>query len=584
MRSFFAVLWPAGDEPPIVAAARSVVGNAQMVPLLKTRGLFVATRNLEAFPFAPQGASRGCVIGDIHYRHGPADAFDGSPTEIERIAGIFRSGAVSEQCWGSFLAFHSRSDDEPFDVRLSPFASLCAYYLVAQSALFIASDARFLANIAALRPAIDWDSVGCQLRFDNVSLRNTCLHGVQELRSGEVLRWENANAIITPSWNPWAYTDPDLSLAEDEPALELLERELLRCVATRTHGLENPLLDLSGGLDSSILAALSLRGGITPIAVNVFSTGTEGDERDYARSVASHLGIALAERSPQAEMVDVQRCASPQLPRPHARSFVQEIDRLTLTEAPGAAAFINGGGGDAAFCHLQSSGPAADVLYSHAASASFLRTVHQVADAAQCSFWLALRKTLAKAARRPRSIKLVETSTFLARDAGREPAHDQLPWPSPPPKSTLPGKLEHVRGIYSSLFNINGFARTSHLKAVFPLLSQPLLETCLRIPTWMMLGQGHDRYLARRAAQKWLPGAVAWRRSKGGLGQLQRDIFRLNREVMREMLLDGELQKHGLVERGELEAHLRNGSELSSDRFPRLLRLCDLEAWARHWT
>lgn len=585
MPRFLAVLWQGENEPLPVSQALRLAQDRDIAVITRTRGLLVMASGLGSFPFAEgPAAMAGAVLGDVHYRHGPSRAFDGSPAEVVRLEEIFWKAALGQQCWGSFLAFCSPSPDAPFAAFHSPLSSLAAYYTEGDGATIVASDASLLATVSGTRPTIDWPGVTRQLAFDNISYRTTCLSGIRELRCGEALHW-NADSAPSPrfNWDPWAFAALSDPADKPEPHLELLERELLRCVATRTHGLESAILDLSGGLDSSILAALSARSGIEQHAVNMFSAGTEGDERSYAQAVAMHLGLALTEQAPDAGEIDIRSCPSPHLPRVHARSFVQEIDRLTSAAMPTAQAFINGGGGDAVFCHLQSSGPAADVLRSRDAEARFFPTVHNVASAAQCSFWTALRKTLVKAARSTRRARLVENPLFLSREAMAPPDAAELPWP-PPSEGVLPGKLEHVRGIYSSAFNMQGFARSNSMKAVFPMLSQPLVETCLGIPSWAWLAHGHDRYLARSIAAKWLPPQVAWRRSKGGLGQLQRDIFRLNRKTIRAMLLDGTLLKQGIVQRAAIEAHLAPNGDLTSDKFPRLLRLCDFEAWASHWT
>jgi len=77
---------------------------------------------------------------------------------------------------------------------------------------------------------------------------------------------------------------------------------------------------------------------------------------------------------------------------------------------------------------------------------------------------------------------------------------------------------------------------------------------------------------------------VAWRQSKGWLGQLQRDVYRLNKDAIREMLLDGALRKSALLDRAAIEAQLAPESDLTSKQFARLLRIADFEAWAQHWT
>ncbi|MFT4054928.1 MAG: asparagine synthase-related protein [Novosphingobium sp.] len=580
MGDFLAVLWLRTAEPEI--ATRSIVSarELRMDIAIRTLGMLVAVHDTRTCML---DGTLGALVGELHFRHGPAGAFDHSAEEIARLTGFCRQDEHLDNCWGSFLLFHRSSPDGELRIHHSPFSTLCAYYVATPQAVVIASDARILSKVTGIPTSINWRTVASQLAFDNLNLRDTCLSDVQELRAGEtiLLRPDNAPQVRL-TWNPWTFSDPGQSILVDDDAIELVERELLRCVAARTAAHSSAMLDLSGGLDSSILAATCRRVGAAPRAVNLFSALSEGDERGYARAVAEHLGIGLSEAAAQAASVDIERCASPGLARPHARSFVQEADRLTRAAAPDATSFINGGGGDAVFCHLQSSAPAVDALRSAQADIGFLKAVHEVAAAAHCSFWVALRMASVKSFSRLDGVRLVADPGFLLPEGIVAPADDALPWPGPP-RGIPPGKREQVRALYSSIFNVAGFARSQDLTPVFPLLSQPLVEACLRVPSWKWVRQGHNRFLARRIAEKWLPRSVAWRGSKGGLGQLQREIFRINRKTIREMLLNGALQKQGLVDRAQLEAHLAISSDLVSDKHARLLRLCDFEAWIRHW-
>ncbi|MBB3941747.1 asparagine synthase (glutamine-hydrolyzing) [Novosphingobium fluoreni] len=582
MRRFLAVLTHPGTVPAIAQTALHYGKGAGLAPISQMPGLLLMAQNMEAFAIDTEAFSGG-IIGDLYFRHGPGEAFDGTATAIERLAPICRSAELAERCWGSFLLLGRPDMGSEFAAYHAPFSSLPVYYACAGDALVLASDAHLLAGCTQVRARISWPNIASQLAFDDFAARTTCLTGICELRGGETLEWPLNAALITRfNWNPWHHASQDRWLDEEEAAKVLLEREIMRCTSARISRLTLPLLDLSGGLDSSLLAAMAARRKTEVRAVTVFSAATEGDERGFARAVAEHLGIKLAEAEPQAERVDVRLCPTPYLPRPHARSFVQEIDRLTLGAAPDATAFINGGGGDAVLCHLQSSGPAVDRWRSQHRLGGFLHTVTELSAAAQVSFWVGLRKAVAKSMRTHAQVPLAKNPTFLSADVRCVLADTELPWPPPPP-DLCPGKLEHVRGIYSSCFNMHGFARSGSLKAVYPMLSQPLIEICLRIPTWMWLGNGHNRYLARRVAAKWLPPQVAWRRSKGGLGRLQRDVYRLNKERLREMLLDGALQAAGLVDRRAIEGQLAPGADLTSHQFPRLLRLADFEAWAQHW-
>src|SRR3546814_17742343 len=71
-----------------------------------------------------------------------------------------------------------------------------------------------------------------------------------------------------------------------DKAVELVRREILRCVAARLTPDVRYAVDLSGGLDSSIIAAAAAKRGRTLRSITMFSEGNDGDERGFARAVA----------------------------------------------------------------------------------------------------------------------------------------------------------------------------------------------------------------------------------------------------------------------------------------------------------
>jgi len=534
----------------------------------------------------PLGTEIGVIIGDIYRRHVPAAAYDGAPDARHELLGSIRKGQLTRDFWGSFVALGYEEDTEHFFALASPFSTINAYTFINESCVAVSSNPRLLSEIADKRFSINWRAINHQLIWDDLPLSETCLQEVTEIRSGERLSVTKDHRIsIDRMWNPWEFASSGEAIAGRPDAVDRVGREIRRCVKARIPASGVLAIDLSGGLDSSVLAAVcGARDGQT-LALNLYSPQTEGDERGYARVVASHVGMALEEMTPDAGRADVSRCATAHLPRPYARSFAQEIDRLGLEFATKAkaSAFINGGGGDAVFCHLQSSAPAVDALRSFGAGPGFLKTAYEVARAAQCPVWDVVTKSIRKAVRDPRKRSWRTDASFMTREAASMRFTTNAPWHTVP-RDVLPGKVEHVHALYTASFNTNGLSRTGLMKGLFPLLSQPLVETCLRVPTWLWVGQGRNRLVAREAVSQLLPSRVAGRVSKGGLGRLRRDIYQKNRDRIREILLDGSLQARGLISPRDVDEYLSAGFGVTSDQSGRLLRLCDFEAWIAAWT
>ena len=72
-----------------------------------------------------------------------------------------------------------------------------------------------------------------------------------------------------------------------------------------------------------------------------------------------------------------------------------------------------------------------------------------------------------------------------------------------------------------------------------PLVSQPVMEACLAIPSWQWREGGFDRAVAREAFRKDLPDLIAWRRGKGGPDGFTAPDRRSFPPAIRERLLDG---------------------------------------------
>jgi asparagine synthase (glutamine-hydrolysing) len=115
-----------------------------------------------------------------------------------------------------------------------------------------------------------------------------------------------------------------------------------------------------------------------------------------------------------------------------------------------------------------------------------------------------------------------------------------------------------------------------------PLLSQPVVELCLGIPSWRLTA-GRDRGFARAAFAHRLPPRVAHRRSKGVLSTLYAKRLVHSLDVVRPWLLDGALCRAQVLDRAVLEAALTPEALLWEGQASRLAWAACLEGWVRHW-
>jgi asparagine synthase (glutamine-hydrolysing) len=118
---------------------------------------------------------------------------------------------------------------------------------------------------------------------------------------------------------------------------------------------------------------------------------------------------------------------------------------------------------------------------------------------------------------------------------------------------------------------------------VEPLTSQPLLELCLRIPTFILASGAEDRSLARRAFSQDVPANILARRSKGSIEAFIRQTILNNVRFVRGMLLDGVLVRENLLDRQRLEVALSGRPERIAGAPACLFDFLGIEAWARRW-
>ncbi|MBE0547905.1 MAG: hypothetical protein IH627_09685 [Rubrivivax sp.] len=138
-------------------------------------------------------------------------------------------------------------------------------------------------------------------------------------------------------------------------------------------------------------------------------------------------------------------------------------------------------------------------------------------------------------------------------------------------------QVTHFGGYYDP------YQRHAAPELVNPLLSQPLIELVLRIPTYVLTLGGRGRGLARRAFAQDLPPEIVSRRSKGGLQEQITTILARNLAFARQVLLDGELVRRGLIDRSRLERALSGGPG-AVGRAGEIHMYIGVEAWLQRWS
>lgn len=524
----------------------------------------------------------GLVVGTV-FRPGVA-----GPLAAFGAAGAAAVAATAGQylfdyCWGDYVAILPTADG--VRVLRAPFGGLPCLLCRVDGIELAASDVDLLETVGGYRRAIDAVALVRHLAAGDIRRSETCLAGVSEVRGGDRATLTGTGTTRDTGWAPWRFAGERGQLHDRVEADRRLFQQTLYCVRERSAGLIRPLLLLSGGLDSSIVAA-ALAATNRAFACLTFATeNPTGDERSFARLVADALGRPLEEDRNRIELIDLTWSAAAGLPRPVARGFEQGIARRgdAVADLLGCDAIFDGGGGDNVFGSLQSATPAADCLLCEAGRPQFRRVVADIAELAQASRWRVAWRARRRARRRTGYRWPIDTR-FLSPAAAALAQTDSLhPWLAAP-GDILPGRAAHVAMLIAAQGLAEDGLVTGALPVAAPLVSQPLIETCLRIPSWEWFEQGSNRAAARRAFAHLLPSAIAWRRSKGTPDSFVLELFDANRLLLRDWLGGGWLAERGLIDVAAVTAALDDPAPVRDHGFVRLMQLMDAEAWARAQT
>lgn len=516
----------------------------------------------------------GSVLLGEAMASGPAKCQEATDIALRASGGRL----LLEQYWGDYVALIRMAGRSELGVVRPPCSQTPLLRRRLGAATLLSSELHALIAAGDV-PGIDWGFVAEHVAFRHLLSARTGIDTIEEVFPGD-FTIEGSSPSRTAIWSPWRWTSPDRRIADASAAAGALRSTVDATVASLTDSLGPFLLELSGGLDSSIVAAALHASGSRVTAVNFVTPGPEGDERRFARQVADRFALALTERSFEGD-TDFLLPEPQLLARPGMPALLRPVDAAIAVEGSrvGAAAFVSGTGGDSVFCSLGSAVPAIDRMKVAGIGASVASVVRDLASVHETTLWNSARHAWRAARRATVRRAWPRTEAFVVRDAlpERAPFH---PWLEEP-EGVLPGSRTHVRSIMAALAHLDGYPRHAIAPSIFPLLAQPVVELSLRIPTWLWVRGGRDRSVARAAYADALPLNVARRRGKGAMDSYCHEQFEAARDGLREFLLDGMLADAGILDRDAVGAFLSRSPGLRDNAFYHLVALADVEAWSR---
>jgi asparagine synthase (glutamine-hydrolysing) len=597
MYHYVALAWdvcsrPAADEAQRLA--RSVGASTSDWRIdAHIPGLIVLHRNAdESFRTYVLPQASGFVLGRLFRKaDDPCEDVVIGADEAMRF-GSSHGRALSETYWGGYVAFLRDTARSVTSIVRDCSGRVPCYWSRIGAVEVFCSDIRDVSHLLA-SVTIDWSYIAAFIQMSDLQIRRTGLVGVTELLAGDVVVLDEGGARHDCLWSPERVSDvgriDDYELARTE-----LRRAVAMCISSWASVHERVLHLLSGGFDSALVLAWLPRAARSPrlTCLNRFANAAQEDERHYARLAARRAGVELIEAEWQAGNRTLHQVvlSTPRNSKPSVPALWAMLDlafRNQLAERLRVSAISTGQGGDHLFLHLPDPVAAPDFILDRGISRGLLRVMDETARLSHRSFWQIARATLAAryGSRNVGTSAIAQYKRFfIAQDALPKDleAYVAHPWQLGA-SGRSPGRELQALSIANLTNRHRPLGDLEYAPELHPLISQPLMECCLRIPTYFHLRGGRRRALAKDAFARDIPEEITRREDKGSIISVTVRAIRDSRPFLRETILGGALAQERLLNIAELEPILKDSHPLRAEQIFPLLACVAAEAWARGW-
>jgi asparagine synthase (glutamine-hydrolysing) len=452
-----------------------------------------------------------------------------------------------------------------------------------------------VADLAPLKlPAFtaNWHYLAAFIYSSQLQIRECAYKEIKEVLSGDCLVMSGLAVRQSVIWDPRDICRQRQIVRYDEAVTEL--REVAQTCIDAWAAIYNPVLhSLSGGFDSAVVLGCLSHSSSKPriTCVNQYAREHDEDERRYARLAADRAQVRLVEL----DMASVTNCfdtrllAAPRMPKPSGLILSRLLEIQTINQLAagiGSRTLWTGQGGDHIFLQTTAMTSAGDYLATRGCGRGLVAAIRDAALLSRQPYWAVLKAACAAAFKRggrgsSPSRAPARTSFFLDPAALPERVDEYVAHPWASPATDVPGgKQAQIRVLSEVLNRHRPLPGLELAPQHHPLLSQPLMEMCLQIPTYLLVEGGRERALAREAFADRIPTEIIQRRDKGSVIGHAIEMIRRGETFIRELLLNGVLAEAGIIRPDELEPYL-DGSPFDEDVFLPFVACLAAEVWTR---
>ena len=536
----------------------------------------------------------GAVLGRLFRNDYTSQIADLDETESRKCLET-RGQHLIDNYWGRYVAFlHDAASGTKYILR-DPTGAFPCFSTPYRGVEIYFSDMQDAANFDFLPFTVNWEYLKTNIMLPMYQKTHTGLNEVAEVLPAECLEigpFERKSRFV---WDPTEISQTDV--VEDPEEAAALLRTTVKSTIGALAGCYDRVIHNLGGLDSSIALACMAQAPKRPeiTCINFFTKSPRGEERFYCRQATNEFGVPLVERELDYRKADLTKIfKSNKLARPLGYFDCVGLtgDVLKLSKTKDAQALIYGVGGDNTLCKSARNLGALDYVHYHGFGRGISRIWMEASRYGRRSIFATLRGMFKERFFPAPCFKYVHDEHFrdykvplVNPDFVGTSGHEKFLHPLLIPDDRDP-KGKYLQIFVSALFSLEYYDHwdtSYYAERINCYLTQPIIETCLRIPIWVMTYGGIDRGLARRAFQRDLPRDIITRLSKSTPSEYYRDIFEHNIDFLREVLLDSLMVQKKILMRDKLEKALNREDMFLHIWHSQLLGYAGMEAWLRGW-
>jgi asparagine synthase (glutamine-hydrolysing) len=461
------------------------------------------------------------------------------------------------------------------------------FYFANNHGIVFSTELSLLYDILKSKPALDWNYFAEYIINENHSLPTTPFAEIKELLPAMGFTINYAGNVSHELL--WDINHLRGTFIQDKQAFEEeLLFNLKACTKAWFEKSTGICVELSGGVDSSALVILlkDVLPNAKLIAVNYIDSKTQSsNEIAYAQEIADACNMELF-------FIDWQNTSLldplPNLWRPNRPSsfllnYTKAQQLMQIASSNGCNEIANGQGGDHLFLATPPESSLADVWLSQGLRNSF-GIMRDLCEMQRMPWWQLINKNIISLANHCFKINSKTNSMCPYLDSA---FLEQLITHNYYLKNRLhsfyPGKsyqfvrLSHAVS-YAERNQGHQFQTYCH-----PLLSQPVVETAFRIPTYQSFEKGYDRIFLRRTISRIKHTKALWRTMKGHTAGTSTKMFAHNAHTIRDIILQGSLIKSGIINKHWLNDEIIRIKHGQSNNLWPLLHITVSQLWLNQW-